>query len=292
MKFRKTAVAVALASMVAAPLAQADVTLSGYIGIILEGSDEDDIDVFDDDGAFVEELRPGDPEFTSDDSSLNIAASAPMFGGLTAYGNYRLDSGLTGSTPAGDNVWIGFRGGFGDVRIGEVPDATEYGQVANDALFDIGGEDAGISYTGVVGPVTFGANWSPQNNSDRTAVGVKFGAFGFGIGIGVADDDGDTLTSVGASFGIAGFSIAGAFKDFDNDFESVGIQIGYGIAGVSLNLTIEDGTGDANDDESIVRFDVGYGLGGGMNVSGRVDSIESAGVEDVVAYRVLLSKSF
>ena len=230
MKFRKTAVAVALASMAAAPLAQADVTLSGYIGIILEGSDFED-PVTGDDSA-------GDLEFTSDDSSLNIAASAPMFGGLTAYGNYRLDSGLTGSTPAGDNVWIGFRGGFGDVRIGEVPDATEFGQVANDALFDIGGEDAGISYTGVFGPVTFGANWSPQNNSDRTAVGVKFGAFGFGIGIGVADLDGLTQSSVGASFGIAGFSIAGAFKDFDNDFESIGVQIGYGFAGVSLSCLL------------------------------------------------------
>jgi len=215
-----------------------------------------------------------------------------MAGGLTAYGNYRLDSGLTGSTPAGDNVWIGFRGGFGDVRIGEVPDALEYGQVANDALFDIGGENAGISYTGNFGPVTFGANWSPQNNSDKTAVGVKFGAFGLGIGVGFADVDGATQSSVGASFGIAGFSVAAALKDFDNDVESVGVQIGYGFSGVSLSLTLENGTGDANDEESIVRLDVGYGLGGGMNVSARFDTTESAGVEDVTTYRVLLSKSF
>lgn len=286
MKFRKTAMAVALASMAAAPLAQADVTLSGYIGVIIGGSDFED-PVTGDDG-------PGDLTMSSDDSTINVAASHTMNSGLTAYGNYRLDSGLTGSTPAGDNVWVGIKGGFGDIRLGEVPDASEYGQVAGDALLDVGGENAGISYTGAFGPVTLGLNWSPQNNSDRTGAGIKFALGGFNIGIGAADLDGLTQTSAGASFSFAGASVAVALKDKDNGVESIGAKIGYGISGVSLGLTIEQGTGDANEDTTLVRFDAGYDLGGGMNISTRIQSTtdDADDANDLSTYRLMLAKSF
>lgn len=292
MKFRKTAMAVALASMAAAPLAQADVTLSGYIGVIIGGSDFED-PVTGDDG-------PGDLTMSSDDSTLNVAATHTMNSGLTAYGNYRLDSGLTGSTPAGDNVWVGVKGGFGDIRLGEVPDALEYGQVANDALFDIGGENAGISYTGAFGPVTLGLNWSPQNNSDKTSAGIKFALGGFNIGVGGSDIDGETRTSAGASFSFAGASVALALKNVADpagggeDFSTVGAQIGYGIAGVSLGLTFEAFQDGDNDGDSLVRLDAGYDLGGGMNISTRITATtdDDNGDNDLTAYRLLLAKSF
>ncbi|MFK7893735.1 MAG: hypothetical protein AB8B63_23160, partial [Granulosicoccus sp.] len=35
-------------------------------------------------------------------------------------------------SPSYDNVYVGIKGGFGDFRIGEIPLAVEYGQVAND----------------------------------------------------------------------------------------------------------------------------------------------------------------
>ena len=60
--------------------------------------------------------------------------------------------GLVGDAATGDNIHVGIRGDFGDVRIGEVPDATGFGQVAGDVggaqiSSDIDGEDFGISYT-------------------------------------------------------------------------------------------------------------------------------------------------
>ena len=75
---------------------------------------------------------------------------------------------MTGSGANGDNIFVGIRGDFGDFRIGEVPDATGYGQI-NDILggSDIDGEDTGLSYTGSFGGFTFGANWSPEGSSDR-----------------------------------------------------------------------------------------------------------------------------
>ncbi len=297
MKFKKTALAVALAGMAATPFAQADVTLSGYIGIILGGSDAE---IVDEDTGEVDD-SVGDPAFSSDDSTINASATHTMNNGLTAYGNYRLDSGLTGSTPAGDNVWVGIRGGFGDIRLGEVPDALEYGQVANDALFDIGGENAGISYTGGFGPVTLGVNWSPQNDSDKTSAGVKFALGGFNIGVGVSDIDGETRSSVGAGFSFAGASVAVALKDVaDNpagaaDFSTVGFQVGYGIAGVSIGVTYEAFEDGARDGDNLLRLDLGYDLGGGMNISTRFNVLsagDNSGTDEVTDYRVLLAKSF
>lgn len=328
MKFTKTALAVAFAGMAAAPIASADVTLSGYLGFIIEGTDED-----------------GDAAnlgMVGDDSTLNVNASHELNSGLTGYGNWRVDAALVGSGASADNVHVGIKGGFGDVRIGEVPDALEYGQMANDALFDIGGENQGISYTGNFGPATIGLNWSPEGStgsqnfrpdddddlddragSDKIAAGVKFNIGGFALGVGVASipsgdplgfDDDDIITedataySVGASFGFAGASIAVALKSMEGDItvggvdigsqsrETVGATLGYGIGDVSLKLTYEVETGDLAEDDNIIRLDAGYGLGGGMNISTRISSYtdENDGLSggDLTEYRLLLSKDF
>ena len=284
MKFTKTAVALAIAGVAAVPFAaQADVTLSGSVGIQLGGSDAE---TDGDDSA-------GDPTLSGDDSVVNIGASHTMNSGLTAYGNYRLDSALTGSTPAADNVYIGMKGGFGDIRIGEVPDASEYGQVAGDMLSDIGGENAGISYTGNFGPVQLGLNWSPQNNSDKIGAGVKFSLGGFAIGVGAADLDGDSRLSAGASFSFAGASVGVAYKDFDNDRQTVGAKLGYSVSGVSIGLTYEAEAGDVNDGDSALRLDLGYGLGGGMDFNFRAQSnMSDTAANELSTWRYLLTKSF
>ena len=170
MKYTKTAAALALAGMAAAPLAQAEptVTLSGSIGINLGSSDDD---------------RPGgldgDFQMSGDDTVLNIAATDTLASGLEGYANYRLDGALTGDDILTDNAYLGIKGDFGDFRIGEVPDALEYGQVAGD-LFDVGGENAGLSYTGSFGATTVGINYGPAGNADKISGGVKFSAAGFG----------------------------------------------------------------------------------------------------------------
>jgi len=194
MKYTKSAAALALAGVAASPLALADghedsgvtVTLSGQVAIGILGSDADDTPgnsvnigdpIADETSATgfrpatsedVEEAAsPGDLVVFGDDSTINVKAEGVLDNGLTGYGNYRTDLGLVGDTATGDNIHVGIKGGFGDLRIGEVPDATGYGQVAGDILgnvdsSDIDGENFGVSYTGNFGGVTFGANWSPE----------------------------------------------------------------------------------------------------------------------------------
>lgn len=289
MKFNKTALAVAIAGVAAAPLAQADVTLSGQVAIGIHD-------------------RNWGPELAmyGDDSTINVGASHTMNSGLTGYANYRLDSNVTGSTPAGDNVYVGIKGGFGDLRIGEVPDATEYGQVAGDIMKDVGGENAGISYTGSFGPVSLGLNWSPEGDdpagnasTNKVGVGVKFSLGGFAIGAGTSSSDLDASvdTSVGASFSFAGASVGVALKDLDDGSDgSLGVKVGYGIAGFSLGLTYEVDTEGAGEDDTAIRFDAGYGLGGGTSVNFRYQTREDLDVDaDGNAddyWRLFLNKTF
>jgi len=124
---------------------------------------------------------------------------------------------------------------------------------------------------------------------------VKFSAGGFGIGIGAGDDAGRSELSVGASFALAGASVAVAYKDFDNDRETISANVGYGINGVSLGLTFETEAGDVNDGDNKIRFDAGYDLGNGFNISGRVNAFSDDGNDgggDLTDYRILFNKSF
>jgi len=289
MKYTKTAAALALAGIAAAPLAQAEpaVTLSGSVGINLASDDSDATD--------------GKWNFNGDDSTLNIAATDTLSNGWEGYANYRLDSALSGSGTAGDSIHIGVKGDFGDIRIGEVASALEYGQMAGDILTDIGktewdtGEssgavDAGVSYTNTFGGTTVGLAWSPGGNQDRLEAGVKFSAAGFGIGLGFGQvdnsattDDTETRMSVGASYAIGGVTVAAALKDFDG-FETIGAKLSGTAGDIGWGLTYEANQ-DTDDDK--IRLDASYGLGGGWGVSTRINVTDPK-----TDYRLQFSKSF
>ena len=81
------------------------------------------------------------------------------------------------------------------------------------------------------------------------------------------------------------------------------VQVGYGIAGVNLALTyarlttdITDISGDDTNDNSTIRLDAGYDLGGGLDVSTRISAINDDPADDnssdEVQYRVQLTKNF
>ncbi len=293
MKFTKTALAVAMVSLVAAPVAQADVTLSGYIGIILGSDDSDETD----------------DKFglASDDSTINVHATHELNNGLTGYGTVRFDGGLTDDAPSSDGIKVGVKGGFGDFRMGDVVNPIAFGQMAGDILTDIRDnvyfndvEEQAIGYTGTFGPATVGIMWSPERNRDAIGAGVKFGfgGFKFGFGAGTVGDGGASddlsIASAGASFGFSGVGIGVAYKDFDG-VEAISVKGSYGIGAASLAVTYETLTSDSDvDGDNQIRLDVGYALGGGMDVSTRFnifsDDSDSAG--DVTDYRVMLTKSF
>lgn len=326
MKFTKTAVALAIAGIAAAPLAQADTTLSGVVEIQLTGSDADSIPAVVDDPATVDvdetapEMNPGDIRFAADDVLFGIVSEHELNSGLTGYGSLRVDinrlsndgrqtvdPGTPGndeddteitSLGSADSVYVGIKGGFGDVRFGEIPNAVEYGQVAND-IFDVTGEiNGGVSYVGNFGPVGLIANFSPEENQDVIGIGAKFGIGGFSIGVGAEDNSELQNAAVGVSFGFAGASIAAHFWTQEqagnaDDNESFSVMAGYGFGGVSADLTFSTLEGD-NDDREAIRLDLGYGLGGGMTLSARITSEtdNNNSDADLTSYRVKLGKSF
>ncbi|PID63531.1 MAG: hypothetical protein CSB44_01535 [Gammaproteobacteria bacterium] len=316
MKFTKTAVAVAVAGLAAAPMiASADTVLSGDVQIMLEGSDADGDEA--------------DPTITADDVRFGINASHTLNSGLTGYGNLRWDINSLSNSETNppdsddstkgrnyaDEVYVGIKGGFGDLRFGEVPLAVEYGQLAND-IYDIGDEvNGGMSYEGTFGPIGLLANFSPDNNRGQLGVGAKFNMAGFGFGIGyetrelansAIDRDYQTL-AVGASYGIAGFDLAAHYytreiDDIDDTGEGFAVQAGYGIGDFSGTITYahnegEDGfvtaAGAAGQewdaDNDIIRLDLAYDLGGNMEVSTRIENNDDA---DETAWRLKLAKGF
>jgi len=123
---------------------------------------------------------------------FGITTSHTLALGAEGYASVRVDSeGLSGANFTSDNVYVGLRGGFGDFRFGEVPVAAEYGQLANDLFDQTGGVDGGVSYTGVFGPIVFGANWSPEANEDSIGVGIRFNFAGLSFGVGTETRSGN-----------------------------------------------------------------------------------------------------
>ena len=354
MKFQKTAIAVTIAGFAAMPtMASADTVLSGVIEVMLAGTDADD-----------DPATPGDesiPLVAAGDVRVAVASEHELNSGLIGYGNIQMNlDNLTGegglnqslqlpifdpngslsdediveltsaATVAADNVYVGVKGGFGDIRIGDIPLAIEYGQLAND-IYDVGVTvPGGMSYTGAFGPVGFGLNYSPDRNSDLFGIGGSFNIAGVTVGLGFEDRADTARYAAGASFAIAGFSIAAHYwagennydpslvidtgaEDGDNvdasgfsidDTESFAVQVGYSIAGVALGVTYTEIEGEEQGasltapettDQSIVRFDAGYNLGGDTTISTRIQNTmddSTADAEDLLEYRVMLAKTF
>lgn len=304
MKLTKTAIAVAIATFAAAPIvASADTTLSGAVQLQLRGTDA--------------EGPESEAQFGAGDVLVGVSTSHELNSGLTGYGSLRIDldrlsnAGTVvatgdpatedddvriGSAGTADSVFVGIKGGFGDIRIGEVPNAVEFGQVSND-IFDVAGEDnGGISYTGSFGPASIIAQFSPEQNNDIIGIGAKFGIGGFSVGIGGENRADLTNVAAGVSFAFAGASIAAhvwSKEQAADDLQSFAVKVGYGFGGVAAGLTFTAQEAGTAVDDSAIRLDLGYDLGGGMDISTRITSTTNNVVDvDSTAWRIQLSKTF
>ncbi len=332
MKCNKTLIAVAIAGIAAAPMmASADTTLFGVVDIQLQGTDQDDVDAA---PAVVANPAAGieasDEVFASEPGDIRIAADDVLFGltsehktnlGVTGYASLRVDMNrlsnegtqtfdpfntpgnddddlVVTSLGSADSIFVGLKGGFGNIRFGETFNPVEAGQVAND-IFDVAGDiNGGIGYKGGFGPVTVQAAWSPEQNEDVTALGGSFNFAGFGIGAGFEERADVDAFSVGASFSFAGAAIAANFFTVDEDggtdgdLESVTVKVGYSIFGASADLTFAHREDDGDIDDDSVRLDLSYSLGGGTSISSRITADDPNVGEDILSYRLKLSKSF
>lgn len=310
MKLTKTVLAVAIAGIAATPMmASATTTLSGAVELKFSGSDsEADLTNMNGEDGFED----GEARITIGDVIVGVAASQALNSGLTGYGSLRIDLNqfsngnqfafdeddvADSGVNLADNVYVGIKGGFGDFRMGEVGNPGEYGQVS-DAFFDVGADiNQGIGYTGSFGGATVGASYSPAPNQDIFAVGAKFAWNGLSVGVGLQNLDEKSNISASVGFAYAGASIALGFHSVEDgavtdDETAIKAKVGYSIAGVSLGLTFES---EQESEDTGIRFDAGYGLGGGMTVSTRINAFTDGadgGADDSSDWRIMLAKSF
>jgi len=303
MKLTKTVLAVAIAGIAAAPMmASATTTLSGVVELKFQGSDDDAPDTnFNGDTDF----EVGEAEIATGDVLFGIQSSQALNNGLTGYGSLRLDmnSFSNGSPGTSDSVYVGVKGGFGDFRFGETGNPGEYGQIS-DAFFDMGIDiDQGIGYTGSFGGATIGAAYSPSTNQDVYGIGAKFAWKGLSLAVSMQDLDEGTNAAASVGFAYAGASIGLGFTTEESpvpgadDEQTIKAKVGYSIAGIALGLTYEAQT---ESEDSGVRFDANYDLGGGLNIGTRINAFTDgasgnatvADGGDKTDWRVVLGKSF
>jgi len=327
MKCRKTVLAVAVAGIAATPMmASATTSLSGAVELRFAGADDgvgcaaDTVATEDDEGETVftsgnggnvdgcivnanGDVEDGDDlEIEAGDVIVGVNATQALNSGLTGYGNLRIDLDSTsgGTSFSADNVFVGFRGGFGDLRLGEVSNPGEFGQIT-DIVYDMGaGVDEGLGYTGSFGGATIGVSWSPAADQDLIAVGVRFNVGGFSFGAGVQDLDETTNSSISVGFAFAGASIGLGLSTIEDGFEATdgsvddetifALTLGYSIAGFSLGLNLQ--AADEIGGEA-AQFNAGYDLGGGLGVSFRFNAFDDDQVaSDTSDWRVQFAKSF
>jgi len=298
MKMKKTLIAVAIAGIAATPMmASATTTLSGVVELKFEGSDDesDDVNSNGEDG-----FEAGEAQIAVGDVLFGFSASQALNSGLTGYGSMRLDmnSFSTGTSGTSDSVYVGIKGGFGDFRFGETGNPGEYGQIS-DAFFDMGIDiNQGIGYTGSFGGATIGAAYSPATNQDVYGLGAKFAWKGLSLAVSMQDFDEGVNAAASVGFAYAGASIGLGVTTEESpvpgadDEQTIKAKVGYSISGVALGLTFETQT---ESEDSGVRLDANYDLGGGMNIGTRINAFSDGADVDAVDktdWRVVLGKSF
>ena len=273
MKFKTLATAIAAATVSTATLAGGSAMADGHMGAP-EFKISGDVTV----GYFKD--GTGDYTFGSNGSEVIFDASQKV-GGITYFGSMTAniaDSKIGEGDISTDDLYVGFKGAFGEVRMGDTDngcDAVDTGWVADDVFIshDSGGCAAGdqnnVTYKGSRGPVSYAIGYSPDVGSgdgattageDTVSVGIagKVGPATVSLGHEVAGDDSNTVLGVSGSFGPVAVGIR-ASKFEDND-TNVGYTAQYAARGNKFYV----GIGDVDDNDTLF---LGYNRSIGSNTT-------------------------
>jgi predicted porin len=229
MNIKYTAIALAVAGTVAAPMAaQAEVYASARVGLVNT------------DTGGVSELR-----VRSLASRFGLKSETDLGNGMTGFGKYEWDVDLEGA----DSVKlrqriVGLKGDFGSVTLGQAYH-TFYNFVVGPTDNPWWGSGyAMVSYTGRTGDaITYAGG----------AGDISFGVTGYLNGGGEEGLDG---TEFGASFGIGGMTLGVAVQDLEvNADAATGVALtGIPAGDVSLGIGFQ-----TRGDDSSVLVDAGFG---------------------------------
>jgi len=189
---KKTMIAMAVAGVVAAPIASAEVSISGVI-----------------EQTFVDEQNNAEGWTTNTFNMLNFSASEDLGNGMSAFAksNFLVTGGLTSSESNADQV-VGISGDFGTVVAGTMEDFTE-GKIASKMTLQNAG--AAIELGGNAGRTDGGLAYvSP------TVSGFHVGIAGY-AGSGVSNTDAMDATDVAIFYDNGPISIAVAKETLNKE---------------------------------------------------------------------------
>ena len=260
---KKTMIAAAVAALVAAPAAFAEVTVSGHV---LQEF------IFDDD-ATANSATANDTGLNGEaDAGLTFSASEDLGNGMSAFARIVIgtDNIGDGGGVAGNDTLVGLRGSFGTITTGRMEGFTE-GQVHAMASVD-SADNASIEVTG--GAPAAGdalAYVSPSFN------GLTVGIAGYADHSGLGEtDDAFSATDIMVAYSAGPLTVRAAMQSIDNaalstapattglgeDTVSVGAQ--YTMDALTLRgvyTSADDVDGNAADDRDGWMVGMNYAMG-------------------------------
>ena len=277
----KKLIAAAVAGALAAPVAVAEVAVSGSIrtGVEYTGS----------------EWRVSDNY-----SRLRFKASSDLGNGQSAFMNYEFrvqsDNAKIGAENAAGVAgatqrlsYVGIKGDWGSLSLGSqwstlfntvgtfIDKSHRFGGVG---YWGNGGgqyrmKDS-VAFTTQAGPVWLQADAQMNaggDDLDRTSIGGTFAVGGASIGAAWQDNGSADFTGVGVSMSLAGLALSGGFTDVS------GVGSGYGITGsiAGVRLAYEDSDSYA-DPQVWGNYEIGLGGGAKAIIELMNDGTDTAGI--------------
>ena len=265
MKLKTLAIAIAMGSMPFA--AQAEVSIGGDVTVSYKEDGTGGASTFDGSGTEV------------------IFNAEEKVGGVTYFGSATANLNGTGSTVTADDVYVGIKGGFGTVKIGDTDngcDTVDTGWVADDVFYshDSGGcagsDTHNITYSSTRGPITYAASYSPEDSADNFAVGIK-GTIG-PVTASLGYEDGDGISSgsnvtVGASGSFGPVAVGIRANKLDGGDTDIGYTAQYAAGGNKFYM----GIGDVADNDTLF---LGYNRSLGKNTIAVVEWVDNDALTD------------
>lgn len=270
MKLRTSAIALAVAGIVAAPMAaQADVGAyaSARVGLV----------------NYTDDAGGDSMAIGSHASRFGMAGEADLGNGSTGYGKYELGYGDGGVSER--HLYAGVKGSFGDVRLIDSGYTTFYNNVVSaidtpwwnsgsGTLYGISRNANALNYEGGSGGVAFGIAIIADGSTDgpsATEVSASFDAGPVKIGVGVISADATpaaafaTQAAANAAFNADEEAAVAAFTAMDLSESVTGFSvkgsagdIGWGVL-LEMGTTVSGVAGDAGSDVTGIEATVSFG---------------------------------
>ena len=257
---KKTMIAMAVAGVVAAPMASADVAVSGQLKYTLATTENGN------------DLSP------STDNAVSFNTSEDLGNGLTAFGSLTIDSDAGSSAANGmeKDAKLGIKGDFGTVVMGRMEYLTE-GVVS--AMMDDGASSHSAGTQLETALTAFGR--------DMAVAYVSPTVSGFHVGLAgsnAADTNSFTNTDILVAYdnGPLSLKAARASVDAAEDYTVTTMGGSYKMGDLKLSaLTAsKDFDGSSTDlDDSMIRLD--YTMGNNSFILGMLDEDSTGGSDDI-----------